>query len=43
MESQGCITQVVSGEATRLFNDGIQKLVKCWQKCTDVGRDYVEK
>jgi histone-lysine N-methyltransferase SETMAR len=25
------------------FKNGIQKRVECWQKCIEVGRDYVEK
>jgi hypothetical protein len=25
------------------FKNGIQKPVKCWQMCIEVGGDYVEK
>jgi hypothetical protein len=31
----------VSRKKTLFFTDGIQKLVKCWQKCFVVRGDYV--
>jgi hypothetical protein len=42
--SQGCSMPVASGESKILFfKGGIQKFVKQWQKCIEVGEDYVEK
>jgi hypothetical protein len=34
---------MVSGKQKYHFKDRIQKLVKCWQKCIDVGGYYAAK
>jgi len=36
-------TQVCATKQEQEGQDSIQKLVKCWQKCTEAGGDYVEK
>jgi hypothetical protein len=42
-EAKAAVHQWFPEKEKDLFKNGIEKLVECWQKCIEVGGDYVEK
>jgi hypothetical protein len=45
--SNEAMKRIVEGwlwkQSAEFFRDGIMKLVYCWQKCVQLGGDYVDK
>jgi hypothetical protein len=37
------VKEWLNGLAAEVYGEGIQKLVTCYDKCLNVGGDYVEK
>jgi hypothetical protein len=42
-EVKAAVCQWFRDKEKYFFKNGIQKLVDCWQKCIEVGGDYVGK
>jgi hypothetical protein len=42
-EVKDAIKEWLNGLVVEVYDEGIQKLVTCYDKCLNVGGDYIEK